>query len=112
MKSQKRTTANNIMRFGGTDGTGLSLVTGAKEQGFWIASSEDKAVGGPMSSGTSKDGFGRSRRSHLFVFDANKLENFLPVTGARNGFIGSRQYVVYLRDTRSCQVLDEYLPAL
>lgn len=69
------------------------------------------AVGGPMSRDTSTDGFGRSRSSHFFVFDASRPENFLPIPGARNGFTGSRQYVVYLRDTSCCQILDEYLPA-
>lgn len=48
-----------------------------------------------MSSDTSRDGVGRSRSSHFFDFDANMPENFLPITGARNGFTGSRQYVTY-----------------
>lgn len=63
-----------------------------------------------MSSDTPRVVFGR-RSSHFFDFEASRPEDFLPVTGARNGFIGSRQRVVYLRDTSHCQVLAEFLLA-
>lgn len=63
-----------------------------------------------MSSDTPRDVFGR-RNSHFFDFEANRPEDFLLITGARNGFIGSRQCVVCLRDTSHCQVQAEFLLA-
>jgi len=60
---------------------------------------------------TPRDVFGRRSCSHFFDLDVNRTEDFLPITAARNGFTGSRHYVVYLRDTNHCHILAELLPA-